>query len=513
MQAITYARVSTLGQAEHGYSLNDQRAMLAAHCQAHGYTLLEHVADEGISGRLEDRPGLQRILQLAEAGAIGCVVAVNLKRLGRENRIIQDALHTVRKRGVRVEFTEHGSGDTPAGRLLENVLGGVAEFEWEEIRLRTTAGRLQKAKEKKVMPCGAPPFGYKLITRAEAAVLPEYHGRSGEYILIPEEAEVVRELFKRYAAGESLYHLVKWAKEQPCVLNRPRSSTGFARSGMALLLRNPAYVGRPEYRRREKKIVAGKERRIPRPEGERVVLQCPAIVDEELFAAVQQRFEANKEQMVGRPSGRWLLTGCIFCGECLNEKGEPRRGHASGGHLKNQTRRYYQCNNRCGARVRAEELEELARVALIEAAKPHRLAELERQRAEAAAKAAGDPSKALAESKKALAALDVEEGKILDLALSGFSQQVIAQRLATLNEKRAALQQKLAEAQGRAALIQDPREAAARGEAAAARLREWLEDPEKFRDLARLFLTVRIFPNKRTQIEVRVPPAFGLSGK
>ena len=62
MQVVTYARVSTQGQAEHGYSLNDQKALLAEHCRGRGYNHVEHIADEGISGRIEDRPGLQRII-------------------------------------------------------------------------------------------------------------------------------------------------------------------------------------------------------------------------------------------------------------------------------------------------------------------------------------------------------------------------------------------------------------------------------------------------------------------
>ena len=66
----------------------------------------------------------------------------------------------------------------------------------------------------------------------------------------------------------------------------------------------------------------------------------------------------------------------------------------------------------------------------------------------------------------------------------------------------------ITDAQEQAVRVTDPQVAAARGEAAAVRLREALKDPEQFTDLARLFLTIRLFPDRRPEITIRVPPAF-----
>jgi hypothetical protein len=410
-----------------------------------------------------------------------------------------------------VEFTEHSSGDTPAERLLENVLGGVAEFEWEEIRRRTMAGRLQKAREKKVMANGVAPFGFRCISTAEAVVSPEYHGRSGEYLVVPEKAEIVRGMFERCAQGQSLRSIAEWVRAQT-----GSGDKGISRSYIQTMLRNPAYAGRPEYRRQHTRTIGGKVKRSVRPLEERIQLQCPAIVSEELFAAVQARLDANRENLKGRPTRIWLLKGCVECGVCI-AKGQPRRCTGAGGHERNGTKRYYRCNSRidgkdvwCGAQFLADDLEELARLALLEAAKPGRLAEMERQRADAASKSRGNPDRAIADLGRALAALDAEEDRTLEAALSGFSATAIEKRVLSIKERRSKLQSSLADLRGQAAMISDPRDAASRGEVAAVRLREALNDPDQFTNLARLFLTIRLFPDRRPEITVRVPPAFGL---
>ena len=74
MIVATYARVSTQQQAESGTSLEDQRATLEQFCQRNALTILEHIADEGITGAAARRPGLDRVRQLAREQRIQAVV-------------------------------------------------------------------------------------------------------------------------------------------------------------------------------------------------------------------------------------------------------------------------------------------------------------------------------------------------------------------------------------------------------------------------------------------------------
>ena len=65
-----YIRVSTEEQAKSGFSLPEQRRTLTEHAERQGWEVVEVVEDPGDSGADPNRPGLLRILELAEAGRI-----------------------------------------------------------------------------------------------------------------------------------------------------------------------------------------------------------------------------------------------------------------------------------------------------------------------------------------------------------------------------------------------------------------------------------------------------------
>ena len=61
--AAGYVRVSTMAQAKEGESLQTQRDGIARYCERHGLELVQLYADEGVSGRKQDRPGLMALLK------------------------------------------------------------------------------------------------------------------------------------------------------------------------------------------------------------------------------------------------------------------------------------------------------------------------------------------------------------------------------------------------------------------------------------------------------------------
>src|SRR5215210_5845314 len=83
-QVILYARVSSDEQARHGYSLDQQIGALREWAAREGYEVLEEVRDEGWSGAYLERPGLDRVRDLVEAGGVGMVVAQDADRITRE---------------------------------------------------------------------------------------------------------------------------------------------------------------------------------------------------------------------------------------------------------------------------------------------------------------------------------------------------------------------------------------------------------------------------------------------
>jgi DNA invertase Pin-like site-specific DNA recombinase len=81
--AIGYARVSTERQADQGVSLDAQKKRLEAMAVVQNATLLDVIVDGGESAKNLNRPGLQQILSLIQAGKVQAVIVAKLDRLTR----------------------------------------------------------------------------------------------------------------------------------------------------------------------------------------------------------------------------------------------------------------------------------------------------------------------------------------------------------------------------------------------------------------------------------------------
>jgi DNA invertase Pin-like site-specific DNA recombinase len=137
MKLLGYARVSTDGQ-----SLTAQVAEL----KAAGCT---QIFQEKISGAKTNRKQLARLIdQLAESDVL---LVTRLDRLARSTRDLLNVLAAVADKDAGFKSLRDSWADTttPHGRLMLTVLGGLAEFERELIRSRTSEGR-ERAKAKGV---------------------------------------------------------------------------------------------------------------------------------------------------------------------------------------------------------------------------------------------------------------------------------------------------------------------------------------------------------------------------
>ena len=129
MSIFGYARVSTEGQ-----TLGTQsEALKAAGCT--------RIFRDKTSGANADRPALTRLLGVIRDG--DTVVVSRLDRLARSSRDLLDILDVLARRGATFRSLGEAWADTtaPQRRLMMTVLGGLAEFERDLIRLRTGEGR------------------------------------------------------------------------------------------------------------------------------------------------------------------------------------------------------------------------------------------------------------------------------------------------------------------------------------------------------------------------------------
>jgi site-specific DNA recombinase len=192
-KVILYARVSTQEQADKGYSLAQQLEAVRICAVSQGYEVLEEVTDAGLSGATLERPGLNRVRELVEAGEVSAVLAQDRDRFARE-----PAYHYLLKK----EFEEHGTklrslndrgDDSPEGQFTDDVLDVMAKFERRKTAQRTTRGRLQRAKEGKVVPSASPPYGYA------------YNADRTNYVVEEARMALVRRIFDMMAKGFTMH--------------------------------------------------------------------------------------------------------------------------------------------------------------------------------------------------------------------------------------------------------------------------------------------------------------------
>ena len=134
---IGYARCSTDAQ-----DLTAQRDALAAL----GVSSNRVYVDHGLTGTNRTRPGLREALAACRSG--DTLVVTKLDRLARSLTDARNIVEELTEAGVKLNIggSVHDPHD-PVGRLLFNVLGMIAEFESDLIRMRTREGmKVAKAK-------------------------------------------------------------------------------------------------------------------------------------------------------------------------------------------------------------------------------------------------------------------------------------------------------------------------------------------------------------------------------
>ncbi|MFQ6026580.1 MAG: recombinase family protein [Dehalococcoidia bacterium] len=285
-RAAIYVRVSSHKQ-EDGTSLEVQLESCRCYCQANGLEVVAEFQDIQ-SGLVVDRPAYQQALQLAREGAISHLVVFRYDRSGRDDAEYMTMLRDFAKAGI---LLASASGESP-DPLYQKLAGVLSWDESRRLSIRISGGKMKRHEEGKWN--GKAVFGYDLVRlpRGGATLAPN-----------PAQANLVTEMFRRYAAGRcSLMDLQRFLKE---------SGVSRGRYGILYLLRNRTYLG---------EVPHGKDRRTSQFQAQRETTwtegQHPALVDQETFDRVQERLDENRSRRRGGPRPQYLFSGLVVCGGC-----------------------------------------------------------------------------------------------------------------------------------------------------------------------------------------------------
>jgi putative DNA-invertase from lambdoid prophage Rac len=143
MKTAIYARVSTSDQ-----DCELQLRELREYVERRGWEPALEYVDTGVSGAKASRPALDSLMAAAARHAFDTVLTYKIDRFGRSVLHLAQQLAALERFGVRFMAVTQGidtDASNPSSRLLLTILAGVAEFERELIRERTSSG-LRRAK-------------------------------------------------------------------------------------------------------------------------------------------------------------------------------------------------------------------------------------------------------------------------------------------------------------------------------------------------------------------------------
>jgi len=320
--AAIYARVSSERQKEEG-TIASQTAALIEYAQEAEYLIPEEwiFQDEGYSGSVLVRPGLERLRDLASEGQIEIILVYSPDRLSRKYAYQVLLIEEFGRHGVEVIFIKSPKASTPEERLLLQFQGMIAEYERAQIIERTRRGKRYHAKAGSINVLSGAPYGYRYVKKTEVS--------AAYYEVIEKEAEVVRNVFKLYIEdGLSINAIARWlnAHEIPT----RKGTSRWERSTVWAMLRNPAYkgtacFGKTERAERQKVTRPLRQRggfsprcsaNRERPRKDWIEIPVSAIVSEETFGLAQERLEQNKRFSPRRTIEPTLLQGMLVCSEC-----------------------------------------------------------------------------------------------------------------------------------------------------------------------------------------------------
>ena len=302
LRVAAYARVST-GKDAMLHSLSAQVSYYSNLIQKHpGWLYCGVYADEALTGTKDSRENFQRLLEACRRDEVDMVITKSISRFARNTVTLLESIRELKELGVDVFFEEQNIHTMSSdGELMLTILASYAQ---EESR---SASENQKWRVRK---------GFERGELLNWRFMLGYNIEKDGITVNPEEAEIVRDIFRRFIDGESMNSIANDLNE--------RGVTGvfggrWSPQQLRQLLANEKYTGNAllwkHFRNNhiEKKKMANRGE-LPMFYAEET---HPAIIDAEIFAAAKARLDeiAAATAQRSRPT-RCAFSGIITCGQC-----------------------------------------------------------------------------------------------------------------------------------------------------------------------------------------------------
>ena len=299
-----YARVSTDSDEQftsYTAQVNYYTDFIRAHAD---WEFVGVYTDEGVSGLgTKNRDGFNRMIEDALAGKINLIVTKSVSRFARNT---VDSLTTIRKlkeHGVEVYFEKENILTFDAkGELLITLMSSLAQEESRSISENVTWGQRKRMADGKVTL----PYKHFLGYRKGTDGLPE---------IVPEEAELVRRIYRMFMEGKSVSYIARTLTDEG--VPTPAGKQKWQPAVVTSILLNEKYKGSALLQKRFTVDFLTKKMKMNEGEVPQYFVEesHPAIIDPAEWDQVQIEMRRRKQGGAAIYSSS-TFSGKIICGDC-----------------------------------------------------------------------------------------------------------------------------------------------------------------------------------------------------
>ena len=310
-RVAAYARVSS-GKEAMLHSLAAQVDYYSTYIRHHpGWEYVGVYTDEAKTGTKDSREGFQRLLADCKSGKVNHIITKSVSRFARNTVTLLETVRELKNMGISVYFEEQNINTMTAdGELMLTILASYAQAE------SLSASENQKWRVRQNFEEGKPWRGYML----------GYRYKDGEYVIVPEEAEIVKRIYVDFLLGKGIEAIMKSLNESGVLTQQ-----GFTwhRSAVMRILRNYTYTGNLLLQTKYRENHLSKKTLINHGELPQyhATDTHEAIIDMGTFEAVQAEI-ARRAEKYTKPHKRkeYPFSGimtCAICGKHYRRKTTP----------------------------------------------------------------------------------------------------------------------------------------------------------------------------------------------
>lgn len=316
MRAVIYARYSSNNQTE--MSITGQIKVNTEYAQRNNIEIVDTYIDRAISGKKENRPAFQKMIQDSKKKLFDAVLVYKLDRFARDRYVSAIYRRELKKNHVDlISTTEDVNEDTPVNVVMQSVLEGLAEFYSLNLSQNVKRGLLLLQQEGKYTG-GYVPLGYTI-------------DENKNYQIDPIAANYVKQVYEMYLNGSTLTGIAEYLTKNGILSPAGKE---YDKRSISRMIRCEKYIG--VYKTNE------------------VFLEnaVPAIIDKDTFILANEKLGHTKKHKEKKDMGAYILTDKLFCGSC----GDRLVGYAGTSSTKKEYQ-YYKCNGCDKKAVRKDKLE------------------------------------------------------------------------------------------------------------------------------------------------------------